>query len=162
MHWYLVSDATRMSFMLMQVMIHLGMLEIPAGNIVERWTMHARDNLPAHMIELENDKAAESSESYRQSELFIQALEFVKSCSRSDWTFEIGLAGMVQLEQELLELNQVKDVSVLSEQCSHPAAQGSNVQGMSAAATDDAISAAKKQKYEAEAPDLKCKMVQRT
>jgi len=157
----MVSDATRMTFMSMQVMIHLGMLEIPAGNIVERWTMHARDNLPAHMIELENDKAAESSESYRQSELFIQALEFVKSCSRSDWTFEIGLAGMVQLEQELLELNQVKDVSGFG-QCSHPAAQGSDVQGMSAAATDDAISAAKKQKYEAEAPDLKCKMVQRT
>ena len=161
MQWYLVSDATRMTFMLMQVMIHLGMLEIPAGNIVKRWTMDARDNLPADMIEHENDKAAESSKSYRQSE-FIHALEFVKSCSRSDWAFEIRLASMVQLEQELLELNQVKDVSVLSEQCSHPAAQGSNVQGMSAAATDDATSAAKKQKYEAEAPDLKCKMVQRT
>jgi len=85
-------------------------------------------------------------------------MEFVKSCSRSDWTFEIGLAGMVQLEQELLELNQVKDVSGLSGQCSHPAAQGSDVQGMSAAATDDA----KKQRYEAEAHDLKCKMVKRT
>ena len=155
MQWYLVSDATTMTFMLIQVMIHLGMLEIPAGNIVERWTMHARDNLPAHMIELENDKAAESSLWYSE---FIHALEFMKSCR----AFEVGLAGLVQLKQELLELNQVKDVSVLSEQCSHPAAQGSNVQGMSAAATDDAISAAKKQKYEAEAPDLKCKMVQRT
>ena len=159
MQWYLVSDATTMTFMLIQVMIHLGMLEIPAGNIVERWTMHARDNLPAHMIELENDKAAESSLWYIQSELFFHALEFMKSCR----AFEVvGLADLVQLKQELLELNQVKDVSVLSEQCSHPAAQGSNVQGMSAAATDDAISAAKKQKYEAEAPDLKCKMVQRT
>jgi len=146
-----------MTFMLMQVMIHLGMLEIPAGNIVERWTMHARDNLPAHMIELENDKAAESSLWY--SELFIHALEFMKSCR----AFEVvGLADLVQLKQELLELNQVKDVSVLSEQCSHPAAQGSNVQGMSAAATDDATSAAKKQKYGADAADLKCKLVQRT
>jgi len=68
----MVSDATRMTFMSMQVMIHLGMLEIPAGNIVERWTMHARDNLPAHMIELENDKAAESSDS--------------QSCSSKPWS----------------------------------------------------------------------------
>ena len=72
MQWYLVSDATTMTFMLIQVTIHLGMLEIPAGNIVERWTMHARDNLPAHMIELENDKAAESSDS--------------QSCSSKPWS----------------------------------------------------------------------------
>ncbi|PUZ68650.1 hypothetical protein GQ55_2G045900 [Panicum hallii var. hallii] len=85
-----------------KVMIHLGMLEIPAGNIVKRWTMDARDNLLADMIEHENDKAAESSESYRQSKLFIHAFEFVKFCSRSVLTFEVGLAGLVRLGQERL------------------------------------------------------------
>jgi hypothetical protein len=102
MQWCLVPDATRMTFMSMQVMIHLGMLEIPAGNIVKRWTMDARDNLLADMIEHENDKAAESSESYRQSKLFIHAFEFVKFCSRSVLTFEVGLAGLVRLGQERL------------------------------------------------------------
>lgn len=129
-----------------KVMIHLGMLEIPAGNIVKRWTMDARDILPAQMIELESDKLAENSHSYGQSDLFILAFEFAKSCSRSDQTFEAGLAGLVQLEQDLLELKQVRDGSVLSEKCSRSAAQGSDVQGMSAAATYDP----------------KCKIVQHT
>ncbi|KAJ1254589.1 hypothetical protein BS78_K027200 [Paspalum vaginatum] len=41
------------------VMIHLRMQEIPAGNIVKRWTVDARDILPVHLIEYENHRAAE-------------------------------------------------------------------------------------------------------
>ncbi|XP_004955640.1 uncharacterized protein LOC101761809 [Setaria italica] len=145
-----------------KVMIHLGMLEIPAGNIVKHWTMDARDILPAQMIELESDKLTENSQSYRQSDLFILAFEFAKSCSRSDQTFEGGLAGLVQLEQDLLELKQVRDGSVLSEKCSRSAAQGSDAQGMSAAATYDATLAAQERRTEVEAPDPKCKIVQHT
>lgn len=55
--------------MLMQVMIHLGMQEIPAGNILKRWTVDARDTLPIHLIEYENDTT---------SELFIVAMKLAK------------------------------------------------------------------------------------
>jgi hypothetical protein len=111
--------------MLMQVMIHLGMQEIPAGNIVKRWTMDARDTVPVHLIE--NDRAAENSKSYRMSELFIVAMKFAKSGSRSDQAFEAAMACLDRLEQELLELGEDEDVSELSEQSS-----------ISAATTDDA------------------------
>ncbi|OEL19015.1 hypothetical protein BAE44_0019964 [Dichanthelium oligosanthes] len=77
---------------------------------------------------------------------------------RSDQAFEVGLACLVQLKQELSELKQVKDVSVLSKQCDHSAAQGSDVQGMSAAAT----SAGLEMENSTEAPDPKCKIVQHT
>lgn len=144
-------------------MAHLGMLEIPAGNILKRWTMgwtmDAKGVLPAHMIEHENDKAAESSLSYRQSE-FILFLEFAQKCCRSDKTFEAGKAALVQLKQEFLEHKQAKDDPVLSV-CSHSASQGSNVQGMSAAAKDDTTSAAQKQRTEAGAP-VKRKNLQHT
>ncbi|CAL5091092.1 unnamed protein product [Urochloa decumbens] len=143
-----------------KVMIHLGMLEIPAGNIVKRWTMDARDVLPPYSIQHESDKAAEDSQSYRRSELFISALEFVKAASRSDQTFEVGFPYLVQMKQELWEYEQVKDVSVLSEKFNRSAAQGSDVQGMSAAAKDDATSAAQKRETEADAPDLKPENVQ--
>jgi hypothetical protein len=122
--------------------------------------MDARDILPAHMIEFDNDKLAENSQSYRLSGLFILALECAKSGSRSDQTYEAALAGLLQLEQDLLELNQVTDDSVLSEKCSCSAAQGSDVQGMSAAATYDATLAAQERRTEAEAPGPKCKIVQ--
>lgn len=72
------------------------------------------------------------------------------------------MAGLVQLEKELSEYKQVKDVPVLSEKSSHSAAQGSDVQGMSAAAKDDTTSAAQKQRPEVEAPVLKRKNVQHT
>ncbi|CAN6171129.1 unnamed protein product [Urochloa humidicola] len=137
-----------------KVMIHLGMLEIPAGNIVKRWMMDARDVLPPYSIQHESDKAAENSQSYRRSELFISALEFVKAASRSDQAFEVGFSYLVQMEQELREHEQAKDVSVLSEKCNRSASQGSDVQGMSAAAKDDATSAAQKRRTEAEASDL--------
>ncbi|CAM0151157.1 unnamed protein product [Urochloa decumbens] len=143
-----------------KVMIHLGMLEIPAGNIVKRWTMDARDVLPPYSIQHESDKAAENSQSYRRSELFISAMEFVKAASRSDQTFDVGFACLVQMEQELWEHEQVKDVSELSEKCNRSAAQGSDMQGISAAAKDDATSAAQKRRTEAEAPDLKPKTLQ--
>ncbi|CAN6197052.1 unnamed protein product [Urochloa humidicola] len=142
-----------------KVMIHLGMLEIPAGNIVKRWTMDATDVLPPYSIQHESDKAAENSQShsrdsYRRSELFISALEFVKAASRSDQAFQVGFSYLVQMEQELREHEQAKDVSALSEKCNRSASQGSDVQGMSAAAKDDATSAAQKRRTEAEAPDL--------
>jgi hypothetical protein len=113
--------------------------------------MDARDILPAHMIEFDNDKLAENSQSYRLSGLFILALECAKSGSRSDQTYEAALAGLLQLET---------DDSVLSEKCSCSAAQGSDVQGMSAAATYDATLAAQERRTEAEAPGPKCKIVQ--
>ena len=69
MQWFQVSDVREVTFMLMQVMIHLGMQEIPAGNIVKRWTMDARDTVPVHLIE--NDRAAENSKSFRTPELFV-------------------------------------------------------------------------------------------
>jgi len=128
MQWFQVSDVREVTFMLMQVMIHLGMQEIPAGNIVKRWTMDARDTVPVHLIE--NDRAAENSKSFRTSELFIAGIKFVKSGSRSDQAFEAAMAVLDQIKQELSELGEDEDVSELSEQSS-----------ISAATTDDAASA---------------------
>ncbi|OQU88536.1 hypothetical protein SORBI_3002G052800 [Sorghum bicolor] len=110
-----------------KVMIHMGMQEIPAGNIVKRWTMDARDTVPVHLIG--NDRAAENSKSYRTSELFIAGIKFVKSGSRSDQAFEGAMAVLDQIKQELSELGEDEDVSELSEQSS-----------ISAATTDDATS----------------------
>ncbi|WVZ62116.1 hypothetical protein U9M48_011900 [Paspalum notatum var. saurae] len=115
-----------------KVMIHLGMQEIPPGNIVKHWTVDARDILPDCQIQRKNDRAAEDSISFKQSELFIRGMEVAEKGSSSYEAFEIVMSRFSQLEQELLELGAVDDVSG-SEQSSLSAAQGSDVQGMSAA-----------------------------
>jgi hypothetical protein len=45
----------------MQVMMHLGMQEIPARNFGKRWTMDARDTWPVHLIVRMIARAAENS-----------------------------------------------------------------------------------------------------
>ncbi|KAJ1288001.1 hypothetical protein BS78_02G054600 [Paspalum vaginatum] len=142
-----------------KVMMHLGMQEIPLGNIVKRWTVEARDILPDCQIQCENDRAAEDSMLFKQSEMFVLAMEVAEKGSTSYETFEIVMAHLSQLEQELLEHRAVDGVSGLSEQSSLCAAQGPDVQGMSAATTDDATSAGLEH-ADTVAPGQKRKIVQ--
>ncbi|TVU41835.1 hypothetical protein EJB05_15390, partial [Eragrostis curvula] len=135
-----------------KVMIHLGMQEIPAGNIVKRWTMNARDVLPAHLIEYDMDKAARSSQLIRRSLLYVLALDMVKLGGSSAEAFETTMSGLHQLKQELFEHHQAMDDFGMTQQSSRSATQSSDVQEMSAATTDDATSAIRKRSMETEAP----------
>jgi hypothetical protein len=50
--WCWVSDVTKVAFMLVQVMIRLGMQEIPAGNIKKRWRRNTRDISTDHLTQI--------------------------------------------------------------------------------------------------------------
>ncbi|KAL6880650.1 hypothetical protein ACP4OV_012215 [Aristida adscensionis] len=128
-----------------KVMIHLGMQEIPSGNIIKRWTINARDTLPAHLIQYDMDRAAKTSRAFRTALIF-----------------ETAIRHLDKGKQEQLELRKAKDGSGLAERCSHSDGQGSDVQDMPAVTTDVATSAARKRILETEAPDARRKVLQLT
>nr|CAB3455840.1 unnamed protein product [Digitaria exilis] len=83
-------------------------VKIPAGNIVKRWTVDAKGVLPAHIIEHENDKAAESSLSSRQSDMFVLILEFSKTCSRSERLLKQGWQAWFSLRRNFRNTNKLR------------------------------------------------------
>ena len=130
--------------MLAQVMTHLGMQEIPAGNIAKRWTRSARDIAPDHLAEYPKDMTPGMQQAYRYSALYAAAMELVDLGASSDEAFAIATAALAQAKQKILESGKFKDGARSAEQPTHSAAsaQGSNAQDMSAVTMDDTIFAA--------------------
>ncbi|KAL6880653.1 hypothetical protein ACP4OV_012218 [Aristida adscensionis] len=120
-----------------KVMIHLGMHEIPAGNVVKRWIMNARDTLPSHLVEFDMDRAAKTSREFRTAILFIAFLKIWKASTFSDEVFEMVMPRLDALSAKL---------SSFSYSSSH-----SDVQDVSSETADDATSAAGKRSSEPEA-----------
>jgi hypothetical protein len=133
--------------MLMQVMTHLGMQEIPAGNIVKRWTRSARDISPDNLTEYPKDMTAGMQQAYRYSALYVAAIELVDLGASNDEAFAIATATLAQAKQKLLEASRSKNGARSAEQlCTHSTTevQESDVQ-VSAVTTDDITSAAGEQ-----------------
>ncbi|KAK3126538.1 hypothetical protein QOZ80_7AG0558080 [Eleusine coracana subsp. coracana] len=143
-----------------KVMTHFGMKEIPAGNIVKHWTTNARDVLPAHLIEYDMDRAAQTSQAIRLALVYIAALEITKLASPSAEAFELAVSHLNLLHKEIVEHRQVMDDFGMSEQFSQSTSQSSDVQEVSAATTDDATSARRKRSMKTKAPDHKSKILQ--
>lgn len=130
--------------MLMQVMTHLGMQEIPAGNIVKRWTRNARDISPVHLTGYPKDVTPGMQQAYRYSALYVSAMELVDLGALNDDAFAIATAALAQAKQRLLEAGKAKDAARLGKQPTRSAggaAQGSDAQDVSAVTSDDTASA---------------------
>ena len=126
--------------MLVQVMTHLGMQEIPAGNIAKRWTRSrsARDIAPDHLAGYPKDMTPGMQQAYRYSALYAAAMELVDLGASSDDAFAIATAALAQAKQKILEAGKSKDGARSAEQPTHStaSAQGSNAQDMSAVTMD--------------------------
>lgn len=144
--------------MLVQVMIHLGMQEIPAGNIMKRWTRNARDISMDHLIE-HQDMTLGMSRALKYAALYVAAMEIVNLGVSSNHTFEIAMVGLTQVKQQALEASRIKDSIRLAEQpCAsteHGSESSSDEEDMSASTMDDATRAA--QKTSSEPKVLGCK-----
>ncbi|CAM0151159.1 unnamed protein product [Urochloa decumbens] len=126
-----------------KVMTHLGMQEIPAGNIMKRWTRSARDISLYHLTGYPVDMTPGMQQAYRYSALYVAAMELVDLGASSDEAFAIATAALAQAKQRLLEARKAKDSARLASQPTHSAAatQGSDGQEVSAVTTDDTTSA---------------------
>ncbi|KAL6647947.1 hypothetical protein ACP70R_015384 [Stipagrostis hirtigluma subsp. patula] len=119
-----------------KVMIHLGMQEIPAGNIMKRWTRNARDISPEHLVECQEDMTPGMLRALRYSALYVAAMELVNLGASGDQSFQIAMAGLAQAKQKLLEVRNVDGGLGLAEQPSRSTAQGFDMQAMSAVTAD--------------------------
>ena len=96
--------------MLAQVMTHLGMQEIPAGNIAKRWTRSARDIAPDHLAEYPKDMTPGMQQAYRYSALYAAAMELVDLGASSDEAFAIATAALAQAKLKILEAGKSKEI----------------------------------------------------
>uniref|UniRef100_A0A0A8ZZ63 Uncharacterized protein n=1 Tax=Arundo donax TaxID=35708 RepID=A0A0A8ZZ63_ARUDO len=142
-----------------KVMIHLGMQEIPAGNITKRWTRNARDIPPDNLTKCPEDMTPGMLRALRYAALYVAAMEVVSLGVSSDHSFQNAMAGLAQAKQKGLQASRVKDGIGLAEQRSPSAEQGSDVQDASAVTTDDATSAAQKLSLETKVPARKRKFL---
>ncbi|KAF8713502.1 hypothetical protein HU200_028284 [Digitaria exilis] len=129
----------------MQVMTHLGMQEIPAGNIAKRWTRSAKDISPVHLTGYPKDVTPGMQQAYRYSALYVSAMELVDLGALNDDTFAIATAALAQAKQRLLEAGKAKDGARLGKQPTRSAggvAQGSVAQDVSVVTMDDTASTA--------------------
>ncbi|CAN6181467.1 unnamed protein product [Urochloa humidicola] len=132
-----------------KVMTHLGMQEIPAGNIMKRWTRSARDISLYHLTGYPMEMTPGMQQAYRYSALYVAAMELVDLGASSDDAFAIATAALAQAKQRLLDARKAKDGARLAAQTpthSSAAAQGSDVQEVSAVTTDGTTSAAGEQR----------------
>ncbi|TVU41836.1 hypothetical protein EJB05_15391 [Eragrostis curvula] len=146
-----------------KVMIHLGMQELPSGNIVRRWTRNARDISLDHLIEHQEDMTPGMLRALKYAALYVAAMEVVNLGLSSNHAFQIAMTGLTQAKQQVLEASRVKDGIGLAEQRCPSAEQGSgnssDVQDVSAVTTDDATSAAQKLSLETKVPGRKRKLL---
>ncbi|KAL6880649.1 hypothetical protein ACP4OV_012214 [Aristida adscensionis] len=119
-----------------KVMIHLGIQEIPAGNIMKLWTRNARDISPEHLVESQEDMTPGMLRALRYSALYVAAMELVNLGASRDQVFQIAMASLAQAKQKLLEVRNIDGGAGLAEppRCSAP--QGSDLQAVSAVTTD--------------------------
>lgn len=145
-----------------KVMIHLGMQEIPAGNIMKRWTRNARNISMDHLIKDQDNMTPGMSRALKYAALCVAAMEVVNLGVSSNHTFEIAMFGLAQLKQQALEASRIKDRVTLAEQPSpstqHGSESSSDVRDVPAMTTDDAVSAAQKPSLEGKVLGFKRKL----
>ncbi|KAJ1287997.1 hypothetical protein BS78_02G054500 [Paspalum vaginatum] len=127
-----------------KVMMHLGMQEIPPGNIVKHWTRNARDISPDDPTGLPKDMTPGMPQAHRYSALYDAAIELVDLGASTDEAFSIATSALAQAKQKLLEAGDGTDGAGSAKQSSHAAAAplGSETQDMPAMTTDGSALAA--------------------
>ncbi|RLN11979.1 Protein FAR1-RELATED SEQUENCE 3 [Panicum miliaceum] len=101
---------------IIRVLIQFGIQEIPRKHIIKRWTINARDILPAHLEHYQKEKAALHSQTLRHSGLYLTALEVVNLGDSNVKAYEIAMEHLLQAKTELQELSAEKDGFSLPDQ----------------------------------------------
>lgn len=79
-------------------MLFLRMKQIPPRHILKRWSIHGRDNLPAHLKHYQQDMGPPDAPTFRHSALYITALEVAKMGDRNPEAFDFMMTGLVELK----------------------------------------------------------------
>ncbi|XP_020152024.1 uncharacterized protein [Aegilops tauschii subsp. strangulata] len=87
----------------------LGMDQIPAKQILKRWTKDARNVLPDHLVHLQKDKINVNSITFRHSNLYTHALEVVRLGDANTWTYECAMEILKKAMDTLTPMASVRD-----------------------------------------------------
>lgn len=100
---------------IIKVMMALDIQQIPPCHVMKRWTIDARDNLPAHLLHYQKDKGSRTSSSFRHSALYLTALEVVQLGDSNVASFDRAMDILISAKTELSSLAAVKDGLGLAE-----------------------------------------------
>ncbi|KAM3329625.1 hypothetical protein ACQJBY_026580 [Aegilops geniculata] len=78
----------------LRVMDILHLEEISKHHIVERWTKHARDILPKHLVQYQKDNSANLSFTCRSAKLYLEAMEVMRMGDASAASFDHMYVGL--------------------------------------------------------------------
>ncbi|KAL6652097.1 hypothetical protein ACP70R_011022 [Stipagrostis hirtigluma subsp. patula] len=101
---------------IIRVFIQFGIDKIPEKHIIKRWTVNARDMLPAQLAHYQKDKAAIQSQTFRHNALYTTALELVDLGDSNPNAYEIAMKHMLQAKEEIQEAASTRDGLSLVEQ----------------------------------------------
>jgi hypothetical protein len=110
---------TRHQLFSLQVMISVGVTEIPECHIMKRWTRDAYRDMPAHLTLYQKDSPAMKSTSFRHSALYRTAIEIVRMADTNPESYEVAMSHFLDAIPILTETSKMKDGLGL-EECQHP------------------------------------------
>ncbi|XBI98832.1 hypothetical protein VPH35_019026 [Triticum aestivum] len=104
----------------LQVMVLLRLKQMPSRHILKRWSIHGRDNLPAHLKHYQQDMGPPDAPTFRHSALYITALEVANMGDRNPAAFEFMMTGLVELRTRGAEVCTFNDgLGVVEQQVSN-------------------------------------------
>ncbi|XP_047062117.1 uncharacterized protein LOC124669568 isoform X1 [Lolium rigidum] len=92
-----------------EVMINLGVAEIPECHIMRRWTRDAYRDMPEHLMLYQKDSATTKSTSFRHSALYRTAIEIVQMADSNPESCEVAMSHFLDAIPILSETNKIKD-----------------------------------------------------
>ena len=92
-----------------KVLITKEIQKIPVKHIMKRWTVDARDMLPAHIKHYQKDMGPPEAMTFRHSAMYITALELVHMGDSNPDAFELVMTGLCELKAKAAVVCDVKD-----------------------------------------------------
>lgn len=112
----------------LQVMTLLRLKEISPRHILKRWSVHGRDNLPAHLKHYQQDMGPPDAPTFRHSALYVTALEVANMGDRNPESFEFMMSGLLELRTRGVAVCAPKDgLGVVEQQVSNNGVSGANL-----------------------------------
>jgi hypothetical protein len=115
-------------FYVWQVMISLGITQIPESHIMKRWTRDAYRDMPDHLKMYQKDNPSMKSRTFLHSALYRTAIDMVHMGDTNRESYEVAMTHMLNAMPILAETSKIKDGPGLEERV-HAAAGLSSDQG---------------------------------
>jgi hypothetical protein len=102
-------------FYVWQVMISLGITQIPESHIMKRWTRDAYRDMPDHLKMYQKDNPSMKSRTFLHSALYRTAIDMVHMGDTNRESYEVAMTHMLNAMPILAKISKIKDGPGLEE-----------------------------------------------